>query len=385
MKQRLFIPGPVAVSERVLAAMALPMINHRGPEFADLQRRIERRLKPIYGTGGDVVLLPGSGTSGLEASVASLFSPGDRVLACPVGVFGKRLAAIARTYGIETDVLETRSGSALDPNALRERLAGAHYDGILLTQNETSTGVQNDMAALAEAVAGSGATVVVDAVSGLAASEFRMDDWGFDAVVSASQKALAVPPGLAMVAVSARGWERAETSRAPSFYLDLRKARDFARDGQTPWTPPVSVMFALDVALELYEAAGPAAAWERHARYARAIRAAVAALGLQTLSQPGAHSPTVVAILVPDGVDGPAVARTLREEHGIVVGGGQAELKGKIWRIGTMGDLSEGDILGALSSFEAALHAHGYAAPAGEAARAAAAVLEVSAEGVAAP
>jgi aspartate aminotransferase-like enzyme len=379
MKSLLLIPGPVAVAEPVLAAMARPMINHRGPEFAAILARVAGRMQSAFGTSSEVVLLGGSGTAGLEASVASLFSPGDRVLACPIGIFGRRLSAIARTYGLEVDEVETPLGSALDSGALAERLRADRdfaYAGVLLTQNETSTGVENDMRALARAIGDHPATVVVDAVSGLAASEFRMDEWRFDVVVSASQKALAAPPGLSMVAVSERAWGRAERSSAPSFYLDLRRARNAARDGQTPWTPPVSVLYALDAALDLYESMGEANAWARHARYAAAIRAAAGALGLQTLSQAGAHSPTVVAIRVPEGLDGPAAARALREEHGVVIGGGQQELKGKIWRIGTMGDLSQVDILGAIGALEIVLRRLGYAAARGAGVRAALEVFE---------
>jgi aspartate aminotransferase-like enzyme len=379
MKSLLFIPGPVAVAEPVLAAMARPMINHRGPEFAELLGRVAGRMRPVFGTSSDVVLLGGSGTAGLEASIASLFSPGDRVLACPIGIFGRRLSAIARTYGLEVDEVQTPLGSALDPAALAASVAADRehaYSGILLTQNETSTGVENDMPALARAVGNHPATVVVDAVSGLAASDFRMDEWRFDVVVGASQKALAAPPGLTMIAVSERAWERAGRSGAPSFYLDLPRARASARDGQTPWTPPVSVFYALDAALDLYESAGEPNVWARHARYAAAIRAAAGALGLQTLSQAGAHSPTVVAIRVPEGVDGPAVARALREEHGVVIGGGQQELKGKIWRIGTMGNLSQGDVLGAIGALEIVLRRLGHSAPRAGGLRAALEVFE---------
>ena len=254
-------------------------------------------------------------------------------------------------------------GHAADPQALAARLKARDAQriaGILLTHNETSTGVQNDMAALAEAIGDHPATVVVDSVSGLGASEFRMDEWGFDIVVTASQKALAAPPGLAMVAVGSRAWERIEAARSPRFYLDLAKAREFAKNGQTPWTPPVSLAFALDAALERYHEAGAPAAWARHALYASAIRAAAEALGLEIFSQPGAHSVTVVAIRVPAGVDADALRRTLRERDGIVMGGGQQELKGKIIRMGTMGDLSRGDILGALGALEIALREHGH-------------------------
>jgi aspartate aminotransferase-like enzyme len=360
-KSLLFIPGPVTVAESVLAASAQPMIDHRGPEFKALLDRIATRLKPVFGTErADVLVLGSSGTGGLEAAVGNLFGPGDRVLACPIGVFGERLVALARVFGCEVEVLDTPWGGAVDPNALRARLDAnrgeRRFDGVLLTHNETSTGAQNDMAPLADALRGYGAYVVVDSVSGLAASAFAMDDWGFDVVVGASQKALAAPPGVAMVAVAPRAWERIDANvGAQRFYFDLRKAREFASIGQTPWTPPVSIAFALDAALEAFERAGAAAVHERHARYARAIRAAARALGLPLYSQDGAHSPTVVAIEMPAGIDGDAIRAGLRASRGVVVGGGQKELKGKLVRIGTMGDLSQTDVLGALGALEIAL------------------------------
>ena len=364
-KNLLFIPGPVTVAESVLSALAQPLIDHRGPEFKALLGSIAARMKPIFGTElAEVVLLTASGTGGLEAAVASLFGPGDRVLACPIGVFGKRLIAIAQTFGCEVEVLETEWGSALDPQALRARLAAdteRRIAGVLLTHNETSTGTQNDMAALAAAIRGHGAFTVVDSVSGLAAGDFRMDEWGYDIVVTASQKALAAPPGLAMVAVAPRAWERMDANRgAQRFYFDLRKAREFAKLGQTPWTPPVSIAFALDAALDDFGRVGARATWERHTRYARAIRAGVTALGLRIYSREGAHSVTVVAIEVPEGLDGDGIRKTLREQRGVVIGGGQGPLKGKLFRIGTMGDLSQTDVLGALGALEIALLEAGY-------------------------
>ena len=375
-KQLLFIPGPVVCAPEVLEAMARPMIDHRGPEFAAMLARIESGLRPIFGTTGDVLVLGASGSGGLEAAVSSCFSPGQRVLACPVGVFGRRLAAIARTYGLTVDEIETPAGAGVDAAVLAARLAAdtSHaYAGVLLTHNETSTGVQNNMAALSVAIGDHPATVIVDSVSGLGASHFAMDDWHFDVVVTASQKALAVPPGLAMVAVGARAWERIAVATAPRFYLDLAKARTFARDGQTPWTPPVSVAYALDVAIERYATEGAERVFARHARYARAIHAFARAVALDIFSQPDAHSLTVVALRAPAGLDVAAVRTSLRESHGVVLGGGQAEFKGKLMRIGTMGDLTSVDVLRGLEAVEAVLAEHGHRAADGsgsEAARA---------------
>ncbi len=374
-KELLFIPGPVTVAPAVLAATGRQMIDHRGPRFRELLDGLSARLKPVFGTlSADVLILGASGTGGLEAAVGNMFGPGDTVLACPIGVFGQRLVALARTFGCTVEVLHTPWGSGLDPEALRARLAadtGKEITGVLLTQNETSTGVQNEMAPLAAITREHGAYVIVDAVSGLAASEFSMDEWGFDVVVTASQKALAVPPGLAMVAVAPRAWQKIEANRSPRFYFDFSKARDFASLGQTPWTPPVSIVYALDVALDRYAAEGPAEVWARHARYARAIRAACTALKLEVYSQEGAHSVTVVAAQVPAGLDGDAVRRVLREDRGITLGGGQKELKGKIIRIGTMGDLSQSDILGMLGALELALLDAGHPVQIGSGAKAA--------------
>ena len=357
-KTLLLLPGPVPVAQPVLEAMAWPMINHRGPEFADLLARIERGMQPIFGTSQDVLFLGSSGTGGLETAVVNCFSPGDVVLSCPVGVFGKRLAEIASSYGCVVETLDVPLGSAVDTRALAERL-GADREhairGVLLTHNETSTGVQCDMAAIARAVGDHPALTVVDSVSGLGASEFKMDEWGFDIVVTASQKALAVPPGLAMVAASERAWRAIERARIPRYYFDLRTAREFARKGQTSWTPPISVFYALAVALERYHSEGMEAQFGRHARYARAIRAAFEALGMRVFSHPDAHSVTVVAAKPPAGVDAGALLKTLRERYGVVLSGGQGQLAGKIVRFGTMGDVSECDVLGAIGALEMAL------------------------------
>jgi len=370
----LFIPGPVTVAQPILEALAKPLIDHRGPEFAALLERIDRGMRPIFGTKNQVVILGASGTGGLEAAVSSAFSPGQRVLVAPIGVFGKRFINIAKTYGLEVEVLEAPYGSATDPAALRARLAADRehkIDGILLTHNETSTGAQNDMAALAAAIGDHPATTVVDSVSGLGATQFEMDAWGYDIVVAASQKALAAPPGIAMVAVSKRGWERIAAAKSPKFYLDLTKAREFAALGQTPWTPPVSIWFALDVAIERYHADGAANVCARHERYARALRAAMAALDLELFSQPGAHSVTVVAVKVPDHLKSDEIRRALREEAAVVIGGGQQELKGKIIRIGTMGALTQTDILGAIGAIEIVLLQQGHPLQVGAGVRAA--------------
>lgn len=351
------------LAQPVVEALACPLVDHRGPEFAALLARITSALQPIFGTESDVVLLGSSGTGALETAVANLFAPGDRVLSCAVGVFGKRFAAIAERYGCAVEALDTPIGAALDPRALEARLradTGRTIAGVLLTHNETSTGVANDMAELAPILRSHGALTLVDSISGLGASELRMDEWGYDVVVAASQKAFAAPPGIAMVAASERAWKAMERSTSPRFYFDLLRAREAARQGQTPWTPPVSIFYALDVALQRYHAEGMESGWARFSRFAAAVRAALERLGFTLVSAPNAHSATVVAAYPPEGVDVKALLKNLREKHRVVLSGGQGDLAGRILRFGTMGDVREVDLLGAIGAIELALMDLGY-------------------------
>jgi aspartate aminotransferase-like enzyme len=348
------------VAQPVLEAMSRPLIDHRGPEFAALLERVTLALRPVFGTEGEVAILGSSGTGALEAAVVNLFSPDERLLSCAVGAFGKRFAAIARAYGCEVEALETPAGAALDPQALRARLEADDrraISGVLLTHNETSTGVANDMAALAPIIREHGAFTLVDSVSGLGASEFRMDEWGYDAVATASQKAFAAPPGVAMIALSQRARAKLAERRMPRFYFDLGQAFEFSRKGQTPWTPPISALYALDVALQRYHAYGMQRVFARHVRYAAMVRSALERLGFTLFSRPGAHSDTVVAIYPPPSIDAGPLLEALREDYGVVLSGGQAELSGKIVRFGTMGDFAESDLQAALDAVEAALAA----------------------------
>jgi len=359
----LFIPGPVAVSEPVLAAMAKPLINHRGPEYARLLHSIAERMQSIFATKGDVLLMGSSGTGSLEAAVTNMFGPGDTVLACPTGVFGERIAAIAKLWGCTVEMLETPWGEGVDPQALAARLRADRANnitGILLTHNETSTGVQIDLGAMSRAIGDHPAYVVVDSVSGLGASEFKMDEWKLDIVCAASQKALACPPGLAMIAVSSRAWKKIKENNAPRFYFDLQKHKEFFDKGEPPWTPPVSVAFALDVAIDLYEREGARNVWARHAHYTEALHQAVKALGMQIFSRDGVHSVTVTGILTPHGLDNKTVLTKLLDKHGVVISGGQGKMAGKMWRWGTMGAISEADMIAALGAFEIVLREMGY-------------------------
>ena len=373
-KSLLFIPGPVAAPAPVLAAMAKPLINHRGPEYARLLHSIADRMQSIFATKGDVLLMGSSGTGSLEAAVTNMFGPGDTVLACPTGVFGERIAAIAKMWGCTVEMFETPWGAGVDPQALSSRLRADRekkITGILLTHNETSTGVQIDLGAMSRAIGDHPAYVVVDSVSGLGASEFKMDEWKLDIVCAASQKALACPPGLAMIAVSPRAWDKIKANKAPRFYFDLQKHKEFFDKSEPPWTPPVSVTFALDVAIDLYERQGPRNVWARHARYTNALHEAVKALGMEMFSRDGVHSVTVTGVLTPQVLDNKAVLAKLLHEHGVVISGGQGKMTGKMWRWGTMGAISEADMIAALGAFEIAIRQMGYRFPDGAAVNAA--------------
>jgi aspartate aminotransferase-like enzyme len=358
VEEILLLPGPVAVASDVLAAAARPMFNHRGPKARKLFARLTEQLQEVLQTDRQVILLGSSGTGALEAAIVNLFSPGDLLLCLSIGAFGDRLAAIARAFGAQVEMLGEEWGSGNDPQRLRDRLARdpqAKIKGILATHNETSTGVANDLEAIARARSDHPALLVVDSVSAAGAADLKTDAWGIDAVATASQKALAAPPGASMLALSDRAWQAAELATMPRFYLDLRKARKASEEGSTPWTPPVPILTALERASDNYLREGRSAAFSRHARYAAAVRAGCIAIGLSLFAKPEWYSQTVTAVCAPQGVDVKALITALRERYGIVVGGGQQKLDGKIFRIGNMGALAERDLIGAIGALELCL------------------------------
>lgn len=358
------IPGPTPCPPQVLAAVAKPMINHRGRHFAELIGRVVERLKRFYRTQGDVLVLTASGTGGLEAAVVNTLSPGDRVLAVVIGAFGERFAAIAQAYGAEVVRLEYEWGRAADPDDVRRVLSrDPRIKAVLVTHNETSTGVTNPLKALAAVVREHERLLLVDAVSSLGAIPLETDAWGLDVVVTGSQKGWMVPPGLAFVSVSQRAWEAYREAKMPRFYLDLGRHKEALERGQTPWTPALSVLFGLDVALEMMEAEGLENIFARHARIGEMTRQGVKALGLRLLADERYASNTVTAVVVPDGVDERALRRLLEDEYGVVLAGGQGKLSGKIFRIGHLGWVTEEDIRDTLDSLAQALPRVGYQLP----------------------
>jgi aspartate aminotransferase-like enzyme len=381
MAELLLIPGPVTVSADVLAAAAQPMRNHRGPSAAAVYAHLIERLQDIFQTKQPVLLLGSSGTGAMEASVVNLFSPGDKLVAMPMGAFGDRHVALARAYGADVEILGCEWGSAPDPQRLRDRLAADRagvIKGVLVTHNETSTGVQADLEALARARADHPALLVVDAVSSVGATNVKMDDWGLDAVITASQKAIAGVPGAAMIALSKRAWEATERAAMPRFYFDARKAQAALAKGQTPWTPPFGVLLALEQATDNYMKEGRHSAFARHARFAAAIRAGCSALGLSLFARPGVYSNTVTAFSATAATDHRALQQSLRERYGVVVGGGQMQLEGKVLRIGNMGAIGRKDIITALAALEMALRDSGLAPSSGAGVAAANAVFAES-------
>ena len=367
------IPGPTSLPDVVREAGARQMVNHRGPEFAALQNSIIDRLKKFYRTENDVLIVTAAGTGGLESAIVSFLSPGDKVLAITIGAFGDRFAKIATVYGADVTKLAFDWGKAADVARVREALqAGGPWKAVLMTQNETSTAVTNPIAILAAAVKDEApdALILVDAISGLGAVPFETDAWGLDVVVSGSQKAWMVAPGLSFVAVSPRAWEAAATATMPKFYFDLAAHKKSAADGQTPWTPAVAVMFQLDAALNLMELEGIEDIWKRHAAVGAAVRAGLQTLGFKLLADPDYASNTVTGAWIPEDLDWKAFNGKLRK-LGLVVAGGQGALKGKIFRIGHLGHVTVPNILNAMAVLEQALIELGRPVEAGAAVRAA--------------
>lgn len=362
-KELLMIPGPTPVPDRVLRAMAAPMVNHRGEAFAKVFDEVTAGLKKLYLTDNEVMVIPAAGTGGLEAAVVNFLSPGERVLALVTGVFGERWVKIARAYGAEVEVIETTWDQAVNPAEVARRLAddpSGRIKAVLVTHNETSTGVTNPLKELAAAAAGHPALMMVDAVSSLGAIPLRPDAWGLDVVVTGSQKAMMVPPGLAFLSVSPKAWERAAAATNPKFYWDLTTYRKQIATRQTPYTPAVSLWFALREALAMIEEEGLEAAWRRHALLGTMTRAGVTALGLDLLANPEHASDTVTAIQMPAGIEAKALRSELRKKYGVVVAGGQGKLTDSIFRIGHVGWVDPKDILQGLAALELALDSLGY-------------------------
>jgi len=360
------IPGPTAVPPDVLEAVAHPMVDHRGRRFAELIQRVSTQLKDFFQTKNDVLILSASGTGGMEAAVVNTLSPGDKVLAVSIGAFGDRFASIAETYGAQVMRLSYEWGQAANPEDVARALAeDRNIKAVLVTHNETSTGVTNPLEEIARVVRDQARLLIVDAVSSLGAIPVETDAWGLDVVVTGSQKGWMVPPGLAFISLSERGWKANESAKMPRFYFDLVRHRELLPKGQTPWTPTVSVFFGLEVALERMAAEGQERIFARHARIGQMVRNGVKDLGLKPLvADERFASNTVTSIKCPEGIEVAVLRRLLEDEYDLVLAGGQGKLSGKIFRIGHLGLVGEEDIRHVLESLREALPRLGYTLPA---------------------
>jgi aspartate aminotransferase-like enzyme len=352
-KRYLFTPGPTPVPPQVLAATAEPIVHHRGPDFRVVYERCLSRLKEVFRTENEVLLFAASGTGTMESAVANLCSPGDRVCVVSAGAFGERWVALASAFGCEVDRLAYDWGDSPAADDLAARLAERPARVVFMTHSETSTGVVADVRALAAAAADAGAISVVDAVSSLGAVPLETDEWGVDVVVSGSQKALMSPPGLAVVSVSEAAWGALGT--LPRFYFDWERTRKAQAVFDAAFTPAVSLVNGLDVALGLILDAGLDAAFERHVRLGRACREGVKAMGLELFSPDEDRAAVVTAIRAPEGIDASELLLLLRDRHGVTLAPGQGPVKGKVFRIGHIGYFDVFDIATALAAVELGL------------------------------
>jgi aspartate aminotransferase-like enzyme len=359
-KRYLFTPGPTPVPPEVLEAMSRPIIHHRSSDFREILARCLDLLRKVYRTESDVLVYTASGTGGMESAVSNLTRPGDRVVVVSAGHFGERWLALTENFGCEVEPVVYEWGESPSPDDLRSRLAelgGAKV--VFLTHSETSTGVVADVQGLAAAAKDAGALVVVDAVSSLGAVPLETDAWGIDAAVSGSQKALMTPPGLATVSVSADAWSAVQRGEASRFYFDWEQTKERQDLFDPAFTPAVSIVVGLDVALGLLLDEGLEQAFDRHTRLGRACRAGIKAMGLELFSPDDDRSAVVTAINAPDGIDSSELVQTLRDRFGIVLAPGQGPLKGRVFRIGHIGYYDIFDITTALAGVELVLAEQG--------------------------
>ena len=354
-KARLFTPGPTPVPPEVLLAMAAPMTHHRQEAFQELFANVSEKLKTVFQTSSPVVILAGSGTSAMEAAVSNTLSAGDRAISVNGGKFGQRWGLIGKAFRVDMQVMDIEWGTAVDPADIEKALK-AHPDtkAVFTTLHETSTTVLTDIKAVAGITGKTDAILVVDAVSGLAADELRMDDWGVDLVMGGSQKAVMLPPGLAFAAIGPKAQAAFKKSTLPKFYLSLEKALKSLGEKTTPYTPAVSTIIAMDTALDAILSEGMDAVWARHCKLAEATRAGVLGMGMELFSKSPSNAAT--AVKLPPDVDGTKLHKKLRDEYKVTCAGGQEHLEGKIERIAHMGYYDQFDVLVVIGAMELALN-----------------------------
>ena len=373
LQTRLFTPGPTPVPPELALAMAAPLPHHRTPEFQALMRKTQEQLQQIYRSDDPVVILTASGTGAMEAAVLNLTVAGEKTLAVNGGKFGERWGQLLRTYGRDVRIVDNEWGTAPDPQALREAARAHGARALFITHSETSTATLADLEAISGVARELDALLVVDAITSLGAHRLETTGWGVDCVISGSQKAFMLPPGLAFLSLSARARARLENNPTPRFYFDLVRALKQAPQGQSPWTPAISLVMGLEAACTRILAEGIENVWRRHQTLADAVRAGCRALGLELLSKRPSNA--VTAAFVPDAIGADAVRNDLFRDFGIKLAGGQDHLKGKIVRIGHLGAFDNGDIVLFLGAFETVLRQRGLTVAPGAALAAAAPIL----------
>ena len=353
-KTYIYAPGPVSVPPQVLAATAKPMIHHRAPDFDPLFKKCNEGLKEIFQTQSPVVTFASSGTGAMEAAIVSTASPGDLVLSIESGKFSQRWGQVAEAYGFKVERINVEWGHDVDPNQIADFLKKhPETKQVIIELCETSTGTLTDVKAVGEAVRGTDALLVVDAVSGLCADELRTDEWGVDLVGTGSQKGIMLPPGLGFTSVSPRAQEAVKQSKSAKFYFSIAKYLKQLDANTTPFTPAVSLLFGLEASLDLLLAEGMENVWKRHARLAEASRRAMKAIGCELFAKNPAN--TCTAVKVPEGIEGGKIVKGLREKYNITIAGGQDHLKGKIFRFATLGYYNEFDVVTIIGAIEQVL------------------------------
>lgn len=374
-KEHLFAPGPTPVPPEALLSMARPIPHHRAPDYETLLAEVREGLKYVFQTTEEVLLFAASGTGGMEGAVVNTLSPGDRALVIRGGKFGERWGEICQAYGIDFTPIDVPYGKTVDPQLVATALEkDRQIVAVFSTHSETSTGVLHDIQAIADIVRKTPALLVVDAITSLGVVDFPMDTWGIDVAVAGSQKALMLPPGLAMVGVGQKAWAVVAQSRLPKYYFDFVAERKNLLKNQSHFTPAISLVVGLGETLKMIQGEGLQNVIRRHARLAAAMRAGVTALGLELFAE--RPSPAVTAVKVPQGIEGGAITKTLRTKHGVTIAGGQGSMKGKIFRLATLGYADPSDVIVALSALELTLSEVGYSIKLGEGIRAAQEVLQ---------
>ena len=379
IKKQLFSPGPTPVPERVLLAMAGPVMHHRDPGYEVLFQEVREGLKYVFQTKQEVLVLASSGTGAMEAAVCNTLAAGDEVLVVRGGKFGERWGEICEAYGVHVTPIDVTWGQAVDPALIKKALdAKPAIKAVLVQASETSTGVMHPIKEIADIVKNRAGTIlIVDAISALGVSDLPMDQWGIDVLVSGSQKALMLPPGLAFIALSAKAWGFAEKSNLPKFYFNLKEELAVAQKNQSQFTPAISLVVGLREALKMLKEEGLENVFKRHEKLAQATREAVKALGLELLA-PTAPSNALTAIKAPEGVDGKKLKKNFEDQFGLIIAGGQSQLKGKIIRIAHIGYFQSLDIIQAVSTLELVLKGLGYPVKLGAGVKVAEEILSVA-------